>query len=189
MKKLALMGILSVLAIGCGDDDARGGTDSGLMLMDSGMIVLPDTGTMPMVDAGTSRWPAECREELPALSEFSESAFPRCAASTITCIQGCGMDNECAFDCQEADTTPPLMLEGQAVDCTTCVVYQQDVAQSQNGCAAEVGEWNCCVQANNCMDLACVSTNCGAEDTARDSCTAAIPASTYQMFVGNCFGS
>ncbi|MCU0671240.1 MAG: hypothetical protein MUE69_00460 [Myxococcota bacterium] len=56
MKKLALMGILSVLAIGCGDDDARGGTDSGMLtLMDSGMIVLPDTGTPPTMDAGRFR--------------------------------------------------------------------------------------------------------------------------------------
>lgn len=188
MKKLALMGILSVLAIGCGDDDARGGTDSGLMLMDSGMIVLPDTGTMPMVDAGGgSTWPAECREPFPTLDmqTGSTAIFPRCAAATAECINAC-MDSDCLVACLDADTTAADATTG--VDCSTCFLIQYYAALSASGCQTAVGEYFCCIE--DCEDEACVDAMCGAEVGALEACE---PNSSFQStlgtYTGSCFGS
>lgn len=156
MKKLALMGILSVLAIGCGDDDGgRPGTDGGLTLMDSGMIVLPDTGTTPTPDAGTTPR-GECAEPLAALPS---EVLPRCSAETAACIDAAiaARDQMALNACYDNDTTAPYVEGEFELDCGFCSTLSVISCASNNGCDAEWADWNCCLEA--CADDAC-ATQC-----------------------------
>ncbi|MBX3245681.1 MAG: hypothetical protein KF901_00720 [Myxococcales bacterium] len=142
MKKLSIVGILSLLAFGCGDDDDR---DTRPMLMDSGTIMLPDSGTTEM-DSGTTT-PEECRAQpqpLPA------AALPRCAAETLTCYMNAAT-NEARQACLNDDPTPPL--EGQ-ISCNLCTILQLVACGAANGCDAQWGDFNCCAEA--CDTQACV---------------------------------
>jgi len=152
MKKLALMGILSVLALGCGDDDGgRTGTDSGMLtLMDSGTIVLPDTGTTPTPDAGsTSR--GECEDPLP---ELPAEVLPRCSAETAACIDMA--TTQAAYQaCFDGDMTAPYVEGDLEIDCSFCSTLQLIACGSNNGCGEEWADWNCCLSA--CTDEACAA--------------------------------
>lgn len=191
MKKLALMGILSVLAIGCGDDDGgRPGTDSGLMLMDSGMIVLPDTGTMPMTDAGGPT--GECAEPPPDLRELNMDPevmgmlLPRCSGETLTCLMGCS-DDACADACIAADATPGLDVGGgTTLDCDLCLNAQSNGCIGNEGCEAEWGALFCCVEANSCASpTSCPA--CSAQLSALQTCASAVPQATCQPYLLGCF--
>lgn len=195
MKKLALMGILSVLALGCGDDDGGRGSDrdSGLMLMDSGMIVLPDTGTPPMMDAGTTPM-GECAEPPPDLRELNMDPMamgmllPRCSSATLTCLMGCSAsDTACSDGCLAADTTPGLDIGGgTTLDCDLCLTAQGNACIGNEGCETQWGAFFCCVEANGCANPnSCPA--CSAELSAIQTCAGTVPQATCQPYVLGCF--
>jgi len=169
MKKLALMGILSVLAIGCGDDDARGGTDSGLMLMDSGMIVLPDTGTMP--DAGGTTCPPE-RVDAPTEAE--------CTEAQISSLQSAAMMGNAALTAWFNDPANAA--------CGGCLNVGILACATDNGCDDEWGNIGCCLE-TACASAttqaefdACVEREldgaCSTQNAAFDGCIGGLPMGT-----------
>ncbi len=140
MKKLALMGILSVLAIGCGDDDGgRSGTDSGMLtLMDSGTIVLPDTGTTPTPDAGSGTCPPE---QIPGVD------MAACTEQQIMDLQtAAGM----------GDAALQAWFDANAA-CGACALQGIYSCATMNGCDDEWGNVICCI------DSACSSSTTQAE--------------------------
>jgi hypothetical protein len=191
MKKLALMGILSVLAIGCGDDDGgRPGTDSGLMLMDSGMIVLPDTGMMPTTDAGTTPM-GECAEPVPDLRDLAmdpmapAGLLPRCTAETLSCINGAS-SAEAQATCRMGDTQAPLTVEGESLDCEWCWGFQT-LSCVSDSCPSEYATYNCCAEAAGCTGDTCPA--CETQFNALRTCFQAQPMGTCNEFLLGCFPS
>ncbi|MCB9620885.1 MAG: hypothetical protein H6724_15710 [Sandaracinus sp.] len=179
MKKLALVGILSVLGFGCGDDDGgRTGTDSGLTLMDSGTITLPDTGTMMTMDSGTTSR-GECEMPLAALPA---EVLPRCSAETATCIS-MATSNAALQACFDADMTPPFVEGDFELDCGLCSTFQLISCGSNNGCGAEWADWNCCLEP--CADEACAA-GCNSFRDAFVTCIQGLGA-TCQSADASCF--
>ncbi len=194
MKKLALVGILSVLGLGCGDDDggARRGADSGLTLMDSGTITLPDTGTPMTMDAGTTPG-GECAEPPADLRELNMDPMamgmllPRCSSATLTCLMGCE-DVACQDACTAMDTTAGVDVGGGTVlDCDLCINYQSNACIGNEGCETEWGGLFCCLEANACDDISCPA--CTAQLTALQTCAQAVPPASCQPYLLSCFPS
>lgn len=189
MKKLSIVGILSLLAFGCGDDDDR---DTRPMLMDSGTIMLPDSSTTEM-DSGTTT-PEECREPITDLRVVNMDPMvmgqllPRCSADTLMCLQGCGEDGPCQEACIAADTTPGVNVGGSSLFvCDNCLNYQFVSCLSNEGCGTQVGDYFCCLEANGCSgDAPCPA--CEAATMALSACvpTASSRCAPYQQA---CFGS
>ncbi|MCB9611885.1 MAG: hypothetical protein H6722_05450 [Sandaracinus sp.] len=172
MKKLALVGILSVLGFGCGDDDGgRTGTDSGLTLMDSGTITLPDTGTMMMPDAGGSMCAPE-RVDAPTMA---------------TCTQQQIMDLQTAAGMGDAALNA-WFNDAANTACAGCLNVGILACATDNGCDDEWGEIGCCLE-TACAGAttqeefdACVETEldttCAGQNTAFDGCIGALPRGT-----------
>jgi len=138
------------------------GTDTdGSTTMDSGTV---DSGTVDSgtVDSGTATGP--CADAPPAVPA---AALPRCAAATLTCLMGCA-DAACQQTCIDGDTTPADTTTG--LDCNTCLNAQSIQCADANGCHAQYAAINCCIEAHSCADQACVSTNCGTELGAFNTC-------------------
>ncbi|MCA9613283.1 MAG: hypothetical protein KC586_11075 [Myxococcales bacterium] len=171
MKKLALVGILSVLGFGCGDDDGGRTSDSGLTLMDSGTIMLPDTGTMPMVDSGTTPM-GECADPVPSLEELAmdpsapAGLLPRCSLDTAMCLNDAA-DAAGQEACIAADTTTPLDVEGNSLDCEFCWNYQFEACLSGE-CRSQYAAFSCCYEAAGCSGSECPA--CETELNALISC-------------------
>lgn len=164
MKKLALMGILSVLALGCGDDDGgRPGTDSGMLtLMDSGTIVLPDTGTTPMVDAGGTTMCDPVVIPLPT--------EPGCTAEQGDALMMALADGEAAFSAWLDDPAN--------AGCVDCINEGITACSTMNGCDDEAGNLLCCLEdACPSGDGACVNGAtmgaCSTQNGAFSSCAQA----------------
>ncbi|MFK8001523.1 MAG: hypothetical protein AB8H86_18150 [Polyangiales bacterium] len=167
------LGLILMLALGvaCGDDDTRmndagttptdGGTDSGQITFDTGPE--PDSGIV-LVDAGpggtdagpggTDAGPTPACATTPPPVLMGDQV-PRCAAATLTCTQGCA-DQACFDNCLTSDATPAITLQGQEVNCQTCLNIQFGSCAAANGCQAEWGEFQCC--AESCTEQACVTT-------------------------------
>lgn len=173
MKKLALMGILSVLALGCGDDDGgRTGTDSGMLtLMDSGTIVLPDTGTTPTPDAGGTTCPPE---QVPAPTEAE------CTEAQISSLQSAAMMGNAALNAWFNDPAN--------AGCGGCLNVGILACATQNGCDDEWGNIGCCLE-TACASAttqeefdACVEREldgaCSSQNTAFDGCIGGLPMGT-----------
>ncbi len=172
MKKLGLMMVMA-LAIGCGDDDGRGGMDAGNVTFDAGGstdaggatdtgIVLTDSGN-PMPDAGNDAGQMMCTY-LQTPTGVPDAELPGCMAATLTCLMGCS-DQTCAQGCYASD-----------MPCQTCVSRQIIACALDMGCSDEFNGINCCGQENGCgMDVqACLSGPCAAANTAFDTCVSGV---------------
>lgn len=160
MKKLALMGILSVLAIGCGDDDGgRPGTDGGLTLMDSGMIVLPDTGTTPTPDAGSTM----CEPVV-----FPLPTEPGCTAEQ-------GNELNMILEAMDMAAFSAWLDDPANEGCVGCIDEGITACSTMNGCDDEAGNLLCCLEgACPSADAACVNSArmgaCSTQDGAFGTC-------------------
>lgn len=194
------LGLILMLALGvaCGDDDARttdtgpivttdgGTTDTGAITFDTGPevdsgIVLVDAGgtdSGPIgTDAGLGCTPRPITAVPPGL-------LPRCAASTLMCLIDCGADATCQGNCFTADTTPAA----EGLDCQLCASNQQISCGISMGCDDEYGLLDCCIQANECADQACITTNCGGQQTGLQTCIQGVGAACMPA-VQACFAS
>lgn len=214
----ALMAAFVVASLGCNQGRRRGagggggggggGTDAGPMDtdagggggdVDSGGIVLMDSGPTPECSAGTP-CPAgemcadgvcvpalECSTNADCLSS-EECVSGECVASTMSCptdtitlagvsctsttyncVVDCGSDGVCMQACLDADADPNL--------CNGCVQNNILSCYNANGCQAD---WNCfsqCITDNSCTDRTCATTYCSAEDTAYSNCIDSLPSS------------
>lgn len=174
MKKLALVGILSVLGLGCGDDDGGGrtGADSGLTLMDSGTITLPDTGTPMTMDSGTTSCPPE---QIPAVEAAA------CTMQQIMDLQTAAGMGDAALE---------AWFDANA-ECGACALQGIYSCATMNGCDDEWGNVVCCLESacstaatqdefNACANAAQnTGGSCEAQATAfYSTCTGGLPMGT-----------
>lgn len=166
MKNLALLGILSVLALGCGDDDGRGSDrdSGGLTLMDSGTIVLPDTGTTPTMDGGGS---TTCEPVV-----FPLPTEPGCTAEQGTELNMIlGMTDMAARMAAFNAWLDDPANEG----CLGCIDEGITACSTMNGCDDEAGNLLCCLEdACPSADATCVNGArmgaCSTQDAAFGTC-------------------
>jgi len=168
-----------VFAFGC-DDGRDPGTDAGgIVLMDSGpMMMGTDSGPMMM---GTDSGPGmtTCTENMPLPQTIPAPTTAACAAATNTCLMGAMTQAEFQA-CIDAD--PSATAEGNP--CQTCLSIAQTACINANGCQANWTTLACCVNTTCPSDpmLGCISTTCagansaweGCADTAVMSCGAAL---------------
>lgn len=188
MKKLALLGILSMFAVACGDDDGGRTRDSGMLtLMDSGTIMLPDTGTMPMMDSGTTPM-GECADPVPNLVDLAADPsapaglLPRCSAETAQCLNDAA-DGAAQEACIAADATAPLSVEGQSLDCEFCWNYQFEACLSGE-CRTQYAAFSCCFEEAGCTGSECPA--CQTQLDALIGCYQANP-SACNNYLSGCF--
>ncbi len=163
MKLVTLLGLAGALAIvvtGCGDDGGRGTTDSGIVLMDSGMGPADtgtggDTSTPPTDSGGGGTCPP---------SVFPPPDTRACAAATETCAVA-ATDQAMFEACLAAD---PM-----AMDCEDCLNSASTNCVTMNGCDDEFGEIFCCAEDMGCTPEnadTCIPANCPTEITAFQDC-------------------
>ncbi|MEM9194332.1 MAG: hypothetical protein AAGF12_34465 [Myxococcota bacterium] len=104
--------------------------------------------------------------------------MPLCAATTLTCLQGCGSDTICIGNCYAADPSP---------DCEACVNQNNLYCFNVRGCQMQWDCFSACAARNGCMDRTCVELNCAAEDTAYSNCVDGIDGSLCSADVLACF--
>jgi len=99
-----------------------------------------------------------------------DSAMPRCAAVTQTCVVQCGIDNpdygadDCRNACLAADITPPADVGGLPVNCANCTLAQLLACSDQGGCHDETARFICCLEA------------CAGDETCNQQCAGELQA-------------
>ena len=104
--------------------------------------------------------PPTCDYVLPPVPT---EALPRCTSDTAGCVAACELGepgNTCRNACLAADTTPPGG-DGAPGSCTDCVFQQVFACVADNGCAAEVQSFYCClIDRCSAGDDECAGTMC-----------------------------
>ena len=140
--------------------DNRGGEDTGIVIMDSGMrdTASGDTGVCApvMVPAPT---------------------MAACTMATGTCLSGC-TTAACQQGCLDADPN--------AMSCNACVNQAVLSAASMMGCAQPIGDLECCVN-DRCGGSATGCTACDAEIMAISSCIMTMVTGTIN--IGPCIST
>lgn len=183
------LSLIWVLAFGC----AAGSTpavrsDSGPDEIDAGAdeidaaatdASIPRDANMPDAEAAPLDVGVDGNEGCgpPPLSLMS-SQLPRCSAATSDCIDGC-TTGACQTACLDADTTPPVNIDGRLIDCRDCLNVQSTDCAVAAGCQAEWDAFRCCEAA--CGDLACAGECQNTHRAALTTC--------YQMFAPSCQGA
>lgn len=197
MKRINILMACAALTMaftGCDDDDDP------IVLVDSGMTTTDAGMTDPDPDAGTTDPDPDAGPEEPAACEIMitgttypaapASCLPRCAASTASCANSCGMDAACQEACFDADPTPgiPLIANGveqpDIFDCSLCIGLQSTHCVTVS-CGAEFAAWQAC-EADPAM------TDCETQQMAISMCQQtnleAIQ-SCFQPLANGCFGA
>ena len=171
-----------LLATGCRNRSRSGrvgGTDSGMISVDSGPpdrtdggpIVLMDSGTPPRDSGGpgVDSGPRDSGSMMCRANSISPITTQMCADSTRTCVEGC-MDGTCIATCLEADPDPP--------SCVGCVNNNIFECFNRNGCQAQ---WNCLIQCteDECSpdDTTCLDMTCAADYETYTTCGEGVPSS------------
>lgn len=169
---IPLLLISLAASLGCTSTPRRGrrGADSGITTTTDGSTAR-DTGGIVHMDSGTSRdtGVAPPRDAGGACAEdiIARYGGVACSAATSSCTAACP-DGACIGRCLDADSNP---------DCRGCANQNIVSCFNSNGCQAQ---WNCfqCATAFDCSSATvprdCITANCGPQDDAYDSCTAAI---------------
>lgn len=162
---LGLLLLACVAALGCGDSGSEGTgspSDDGGAEMDASesppVVWMPrDTGPPPSLDAGPGYDDRECTLLLGVLSG---APTPRCAAETLTCLQGCtGSDQGCDDACYAADPTPAA----DGIDCNGCTTGLFFACLIDAGCQSQVNGFLCCFEdkclggADGCAEQMCIA--------------------------------
>lgn len=169
MRNLAWVctSLLLALALGACGDDSRGGDDDagGIRLMDAGPPAPGrDAGRPPMgTDAGRPPPGDTCTLTNDGLQ--GAGCFPRCSLATAMAVAACDTA-ACQQTATEADTTPPITVEGTAVGCDTCFIIQANSCVF-NACPDEFGAWATCLDGGGaCTTEEAALTACAEANTA-----------------------
>lgn len=124
-----------------------------------------DEGCTQEPDAGTDPTCSDPIEPLPA----SE----RCSVATWDCWHGC-LDSNCVNACLASDTTPPVVVTGRTLDCSSCISRQEYACADANGCHAVIAAFSCCIADHHCTTQECADANCSSQNRALSACSSAL---------------
>ena len=164
MDKIAVF-LLIVLAAACGDN-RRSVADDAAVRFDASRTDMSRSDTddgVPPLDAGDP----SCDDPIPSLADVEPGVLPRCAESTITCIQGCSDTDDTCFDtCIANDPMAPYVEDDFELNCDVCIGYQE-LACFDRACPTQFRAYNCCYENNGC-DGDCPA--CASELSAIQTC-------------------
>lgn len=160
--RAAILAFCALSLVACGDDDVG----APIIVIDAGRDMnTPPVDMFVRPDMGMARVCGDAPMALP------DTAVPRCADSTISCLTACATP-ACQTACLAADPVPPTTVGGNEVDCGGCLNSEILACAARGVCDDQWNALTCCA-ADNCggmLTAACAMGACSGAIGALQTC-------------------